>query len=394
MNQRISHILECHPIANVNIVRADNYTLFSDDNKEYLDFESGIWCTSLGHVAKEINEVIIDQINRVIHLNTRLISPEAEKLALTLIDLVGLNNGKALFLSSGSEAVGLAISLACLLNPNRKILSFDSSYLSAYSYLREPRSNDQWVQINFSHCKNCNCSICPKSCPVISSVNFTEIGCFVFEPGSSTGTVCFAPPQLIRYISQQIHKHQGCIIANEVTTGFGKTGKHFGFQHYEVQPDIVAMGKALGNGYPISAVVMNYTIASEIEKRKFSYAQSHQNDPLGCRIANEVIHLFKTKKLIQRSKNLGDFLLECLKRINNPVIKEVRGRGLMCAVELNRSNITEAIYQSMLSKGFIIGTTPFANVLRFLPALTITKAAIVAMCQALEQSLNEIILID
>jgi len=86
-------------------------------------------------------------------------------------------------------------------------------------------------------------------------------------------------------MAQRVKQADGLIVANEVTTGMGRTGKWFGFQHYDIRPDIVCLGKGLGNGYPVSAVAMGQSIAEKSENSGFRYAQSHQNDPLGCAVA-------------------------------------------------------------------------------------------------------------
>ena len=180
-------------------------------------------------------------------------------------------------------------------------------------------------------------------------------------------------------------------MVNEVTTGLGKTGKLFGYQHYNIKPDIIAMGKALGNGYPISGVVMSKNIASLVEGKKFKYAQSHQNNPLGCAIANKVIDIFISDDMVFASIVKGEFLLKSLEKINSPLVKDIRGRGLMCAIKLNYDGLTEIIFDRMFDKGFAIGTTPKANVLRFSPAATISNKNITKMTIELERTLDELL---
>lgn len=109
--------------------------------------------------------------------------------------------------------------------------------------------------------------------------------------------------KLVKFLSNE-KKHGGIIVANEVTTELGRTGKWFGYNHYDLKPDIITLGKSLGNGYPISAVVMSKEIANLVEMKNFGYAQSHQNDPLGCAIANEVINirlLYRNHSLLESS---------------------------------------------------------------------------------------------
>jgi acetylornithine aminotransferase len=135
---------------------------------------------------------------------------------------------------------------------------------------------------------------------------------------------------------------------------------------------------------------MSNVIATALESLEFKYAQSHQNDPLGCAVANKVIEIFTKENMVEKANSKGEIILKELKQIKSSLIKEVRGRGLMCAIELNKNNLTEVIFDKMFSKGFAIGTTPKANVLRFSPSITIKIEDIKKMATTLEMILNDL----
>lgn len=389
---QLDHILNCHPITKTDIVRGKNTNLYSKSGKRIIDFESGIWSTALGHSNPRINAAMIEQIQKVIHLHYKLTPEIAETLAANLLELFSFQDGKAIFLSSGSEAVELSMRLSRKITDGGKALTFSTSYLSAYSNTQFPRDVDFWVEVDFLQCNKCEKKDCTNECDLLKKIELNDISSFVFEPGSSCGRVLFPPKKLVRFLANEVKRNGGYIIINEVTTGFGRTGEWFGFNHYDIKPDIVAVGKSLGNGYPISGVIMRKEIASRVEKKNFAYAQSHQNDPLGCKVANEVINIFKEDNMIHRSKSIGEFFLNQLKDIRDSctIIKEVRGRGLMIAVELNIANITEIIAGKMLDEGYFIGTTPGWNILRFYPAITIDKNDIRSMCKTLRHVLKQV----
>ncbi|WP_432666436.1 aspartate aminotransferase family protein [Wukongibacter baidiensis] len=389
---KLEHILDCCPIVKTDIVRAENTHLFSSMGEEFIDFESGIWCTALGHSHPRINRVMIEQMKKVVHVHYKLTCDTAEVLAVKLLNLLGFQDGKAVFLSSGSEAVELAIRLSKLISTKSKLLTFSNSYLSAYSNTSFPRDKNLWTQIDFLKCSNCVKKDCTKECHVLKNIEFDDIATFILESGNSGGRVLLPPYKLVKFLALEVKKYGGTIVANEVTTGFGRTGKWFGFNHYDIQPDIIALGKALGNGYPISAVVMGKDISDRVEEKNFAYAQSHQNDPLGCVIANEVINIFEEDNMIDRSREIGEFFFHQLKKVQSSIsiVSEVRGRGPMLAMDLSISNVTEIILEKMLKKGFFIGTTPVSNSLRFYPALTISKSDILGMCTTLIEVLKEI----
>lgn len=386
MRGGMNHILKCHEIVKTDFVRGENCHLYDSQGKRYVDLESGIWATVLGHGHPRINQVIRSQIEKVIHLGTRYPSILAEEAATNFLDIVGIDGGKCVFLSSGSEAVEFAVQTARRTTQKPLILTFSNSYLAAYGSAGS-KSTDEWWLFNGNICVDPDQSECLKGIP------FDNIGAFVFEPGGSgSGFVKFPPKQLVLDIAQRIKQEGGLIVANEVTTGMGRTGKWFGFQHYDIQPDIVAAGKGLGNGYPVSAVAMRSDIATVLEDSGFHYAQSHQNDPLGCAVAKEVIATLGEENWIDLGNIVGDFFLDGLKRLVEKyvVLKEARGRGLLLGLEFHSHEriSVEWIYHALLEQGFLVGYYPAGNVLRFDPPLTVEKEDITYLLDCIDSILE------
>jgi acetylornithine aminotransferase len=190
---------------------------------------------------------------------------------------------------------------------------------------------------------------------------------------------------------QRVRQAGGLIIVDEITTGMGRTGKWFGFQHYDIQPDIVALGKGLGNGYPVSAVAMKRYVAERLEDSGFHYAQSHQNDALGCAVAKEVIAILREENWIERGNATGEYFLESLKQLKekHDIVKEARGRGMLLALEFRpHKNFSAATaYQALHEKGFLVAYSPDHNFLRFDPSLTMEKEDIVHLLECLDDIL-------
>jgi acetylornithine/N-succinyldiaminopimelate aminotransferase len=388
----MNHILKCHDFIKDDIIRAENCYLCDRNNRRYVDFESGIWCTVVGHTNPIINRRMVQQINQVIHLGYGYTNYLAEDAAKSLLGTISEEEGKCVFLSSGSEAVEFGISVAKLITGKRLLLTLSESYLGAYGTAGIKDSD--WVKINLDRCLNCKEVECLKSCVNLEKVDFDDICAFVFEPGCSSGKVIFPKEKLIKLLKREVKGSGGLIVVDEVTTGFGRTGKWYGFHHYGIIPDIIAFGKGLGNGYPVSAITIKREMATELEKRGFRYVQSHQNDPLGCAIASEVIKVIREENLVDRSLNLGNSLLERLNELKNrySLVKEVRGRGLMAAVEFKGSTAdfdVQLISNQMLKRGFIIGFKQNANLIRFMPPLTIEEKEIKNMVGNLDAVLKE-----
>ena len=384
----MDHILKCHDIVKTNFVRGENCYLYDSHGTRYVDLESGIWCTALGHSHPRIRQVMQSQIEQVIHLNNRYPSPLAEAAAMDVLDISGVGAGKCVFLSSGSEAVEFGVQAARRVTGRNRLLTFQSSYLSAYGSAGR-KGADEWELLDWTDCAALDTHAC------LEKIDFASLGGFVLEPGGSgSGFVKFPPRELVRDIAQRVQRAGGLVVANEITTGMGRTGKWFGFQHYDVQPDIVAVGKGLGNGYPVSAVAMSAGVAAGLEDGGFHYAQSHQNDPLGCAVAREVITTMREDHLVERGNVLGAYFLEGLQQLQqkHDFVKEARGRGLLLGLELYSQGPlpVQAIYEALLERGFLVGYYPAGNVVRFDPALTVEKENITHLLETLGEILQTV----
>lgn len=355
------------------IIRSESCYVYDSDNNQYIDFESGDWASNLGHSNPKIDERIKQQVDKLIHDGLRFRNQESEQLSLKLLDKLGLTGGQCAFLNSGSEAVNLGITIAKNLTGRKKVLKMDCSYLSAFGHGQISENNPDLINISFNDIN------------AISKLDFHEIAVFVFEPGNSSSLIRHPNADFINAVATEIKKHNGLLMANEVTTGFGRTGKWFGFQHYDYQPDIVSVGKALGNGYPISGVAISSAISELFLKSPFRYAQSHQNDALGCAIGLEVINTIEKHGLISKGFEKGKYFKQRLMELQtkHPEIVEIRARGLMIAIELKTNGIADLIYNQLIENGFLIGIKE--KTLRFMPSLIIGKKDIDNLIETIDR---------
>jgi len=374
-------ILNCnYEMLNPTIVLSENCYVIDENGKKYVDFEAGVWCTSLGHNNKQVNEAIIKQMNIISHTGYRYAAKVVDEAAEKVLELLNFTEGKCVFLSSGSEAVEFGVQLAQKIMDKPCFLCLNNYFLSSYG-ISAARSKNNWISIDLSE-YNGNPS------DFLEDVPFDKIGAFVFEPGNASGTVKLPPKRLIKAIEDKVKENGGIIVVDEVTTGTGRTGKWFGFEHYNMQPDIVSFGKGIGNGYPVSVIALTKHISDLTEKSGFKYAQSHQNDPLGCAVVKEVISVIENNKFIQRSAKMGtvlDYELQLILK-KHKCVKEVRGIGLMYVMEFQQDENfpLEKIHKELFDAGYITGVNVPANLLRFYPPLTIEEDQIKSMTNALD----------
>ena len=365
-----------HSLKFDNIVASDNCYLFDNNGNKIIDLESGVWCTCVGHNNKRINRVIASQISRITHTGFCYCNPQIEETAKKILEITGIENGKCEFLSSGSEAIEYGMRVARLFAGKPLALTFSDSYFGAYGDAGIKDKNN-WHIYNWLDCSCGKSGIgCRGECDSFNRIPFEKTGVFLFEPGSSSGLVRFPSQELISKICSRIKANNGIIMANEITTGTGRTGKWFGYQHYDIIPDIAAIGKGIGNGYPVSIVTVSGTVAEKLGVSGFKYSQSHQNDPLGAYVASEVISIIKDDGLLEKCCQHGTYIKEKIleMKIERSLLKDVRGRGLMIAIELKKN--AQEVYEDLLKKGFIVAKRPNSEVLRLDPALTVERSTL------------------
>lgn len=379
-----------HELILPDIVEARNCEVSDSGGNKYIDMESGVWCTSVGHCNPRINAVISSQLKKVMHTGFNYCNPVVETAACKVLEITGLTDGRCEFLCSGSEAVEYCVRAAKAIKPDTMVLTFSDSYFGAYGEAAR-QDNKEWYRYNW---QDCSCASggegCCGECREFSEIPFDKTGIFLFEPGSSSGLVKFPSAKLIESISDKIRENNGLIIINEVTTGAGRTGLWFGFQHYDLRPDMVAMGKGIGNGYPVSVAAISGKAAGMLENHHFHYSQSHQNDPLGATVVTEVIDTISDENLVERSRLLGEKIMNRLDSMKKPgaILKEIRGRGLMIAIEFTGE--AELVQKELIKRGFIVAKRSGHEVLRIDPALTIRETDIDAFIHSLDEIITHL----
>ena len=369
----MEHVYTCtgHELKIPNIVDSQGVYLFDDKGKRFMDLESGVWCISIGHKNEQINRTITNQIGSLMHAGFCFSDKILEESSKSILDITNFIDGKCVFLCSGTEAIEILRQIAKHLSGEKLSMTLHDSYLGAYTSVTD-RSKG-WYIFNWEQCKICSKNDnCDPFCESLQDIP-EDISDFVFEPGSSSGFVRFPPKTLIQNIVKIIRSNKGKIIANEVTTGVGRTGKWFGYQHYDIEPDLIAIGKGIGNGYPVSVAAINKAAVRELEKRPFKYAQSHQNDPLGAAVVREVIREIENNDLITKAGQRGSVFLSQLESlIDNKIILNVRGRGMMFAMDLVNKDVADEMYNDLIEQGYIIGNRGAS--FRIDPPLILTQA--------------------
>lgn len=377
-------ILKTNQFESILIERAYGSWIIDVNGKKYLDCESGMWCCNLGHNHPEITEVIKNQSSKIIHRNKGFLNPVTVKAAEKLLNFIPDDYDRVTFLNSGSEAVEFAINFAKKITKRKTVLSLQDSYLGAFGIAKDlsftsQEKSDFKLDFPVFGTKECDDpEVFIQKANSVIDANADDIACFVLEPIMVGGGVLKSCSKFVEHICNRMKEIEALVIIDEVTTGFGRTGEKFGYELFDIAPDILALGKALGNGYPVSSVVTRSILEKKLSPSELYYAQSHQLDPLGTSIALKVVDLFESEEIIEKSKTKIANLHSFLKSLSYPFIQEIRSYGLIFAIELqafenlSTTDLILKIKDDLLDEGVMIGYSIGKEQIRFLPPLIIS----------------------
>jgi len=388
--------------------------LFDEQGKRYLDGFAGIVSVSVGHCHPRVMQAVNEQNARLQHTTTIYLHPNiakfAEKLTSTLPD--GLDC--VYFTNSGSEANDLAILMARAYTKNYDVIALRNGYHGGSQGAMGLTAHSSW-KYAVPHGFGVHHAVVPDRYrghfgyddqqsgvkyaldvkDIIQRGSSGAIAAFIAEPMQGVGGVIEMPPMYLRDAYSYVREAGGLCIADEVQTGFGRTGEHFwGFENSDVVPDMVVMAKGIGNGCPLAAVVTTKEIAQSLTQA--IHFNTFGGNPVSCAQGLATLEVILDDDLQGRSKELGEQLFEGLHALQKkyPCIGDVRGMGLMVGVELVEDDdktpatqLTADIFETCKDLGLIIGKGGyFGNVLRIKPPMCIAKEDITFMLDVLEEA--------
>jgi acetylornithine/N-succinyldiaminopimelate aminotransferase len=209
----------------------------------------------------------------------------------------------------------------------------------------------------------------------------------VIEPIQGSGGLNMASPEFMSAIQELCDAHNALLIVDEVQTGFGRTGKMFGFQHFGVQPDIIGMAKAMGGGFPIGGMFCTNEVAETMSYG--DHGSTYGGNPLACAASLAAINTLQDEKLDEKAAEKGSFLMDKLKEMGDklPAIKDIRGRGLMIGVELAFEG--RPVVEEMMKNGVLSNCT-HGNVMRLVPPLITSKENLSTLADVLISAIKKI----
>ena len=373
----------------VQFVRGEGPYLWDNDDVNYLDFLSGLAVTSLGHSHPAVSAAIAEQANRLMHVSNLYATEHNGDVAGTLDQLVGDGEpagGQVFFCNSGGEANEAAIKLARRyggLGRHVVVSAFQSFHGRTLATLAATGQPAKWevfqpLPEGFKH-------VAWNDLDELERVLDDTVAAVLLEPVQGEGGVNPATVEYFQGVQQLCRERDILFMVDEVQTGLGRTGRWFGFQHFGVDPDVVTMAKALGNGMPIGACWAKAEVAAAFKPG--DHATTFGGQPLATAAARAVLATLQAIDAPQRATDLGEALTTALAKL--PSVKEVRGLGLLIAVELDDVD-ARAVAAECLREGLVLNAvTPSA--LRLAPPLIIEDSHIATALNKLSSSIETVI---
>ena len=393
--------------------------LFDETGKRYLDLLAGIVTVSCGHAHPKVTKRVQEQAAMLAHATTIYLHPLMGEFAKRLAARMPPGLDVTYFVNSGSEANDLAIMMARLYTGNSDVIALRNGYHGGSPAAMALTSHHTWkfpTQVN----SGIHHALCPdpyrsrftgtpEQIATQSAEDIRElirfstpgrIAAFLTEPFQGVGGVTHGAPNYLREAYAIAREHGGLCIADEVQSGFGRTGAHYwGFQNWGVVPDIVTMAKGIGNGLPLAAVTTRRDIAEKLTQR--IHFNTYGGNPVSMAAGLAVLEVIDEEQLQENARIVGGRFKAGLQELatRHRLIGDVRGMGLMLGVELVRDRQTKepakeetlAVMEHARELGVLIGKGGlYGNVLRIKPPLCITAADVDFALDALDRALAEV----
>lgn len=392
------------------IVGGKMHKLYDHEGKSYVDFFTGVSVVACGHCNEAITSKTIEQLQQLQHTSTIYLTQPMVELAERLANgILPGNLKRTFFVNSGSEANEGALLVARMHTKRRNFLALEyglhgrtfltmnvtgipmwrtDDYLDSDVATFIPRPYDPALDLEAAARRSLD------ALAAVLAEKGDTFAAMIVEPIQGNGGMIVPPDWYFRELKAMLEAHGILLIADEIQTGYGRTGRMFGIEHYGIVPDILTMAKALGNGVPIGAFSTTDEIAASLNRPS---ASTFGGNPVSAATALAVLDYIEQEGLVERSAQMGGKLIAGLKALQAkyPVIVDVRGKGFMAGAQIQGASDqesaewTDVILENMKDRGYIIGKNGVGrNVLAFQPAMITPWEEIEAMLNALDEVLS------
>jgi acetylornithine/LysW-gamma-L-lysine aminotransferase len=350
----------------LTIVRGEGATLYDDQGNSYIDCVGGQGAANLGHAHPKVVAAITEQAQKIISVPEMFYNDTRAALLEKLTSLAPAGMDRAFLSNSGTEAVEAAFKFARYSTKRTEIIAtmrgFHGRSMGALSatWNKKYRSPFQPLIPGIKHVPY------NKLDKVDAAIN-ENTAAVILEAVQGEGGVYLGDAEYLRGAQELCRERGALLIMDEIQTGFGRTGKMFAVDHYDLSPDIMTVAKSMAGGFPMGATLLGERV---IELTKGIHGSTFGGNPLAAAASLAALNALMDEKLPERAAELGTYLVEELKKIETPIIRNVRGMGLMVGIEIKNK---VAPYLRALTERGVLALPAGMTVLRLLPPLVIEK---------------------
>jgi 4-aminobutyrate aminotransferase/(S)-3-amino-2-methylpropionate transaminase len=402
----------------ITVESARGATVTATDGTEYTDLYAGIGVVNAGHVPPKVAEAAKRQIDKVVHSCSYVYHvPVVADLAERLAQITPGRLQKTFFGNSGAEAVEGALRLARSYTGRREIIALQGSFHGRTAgalavtgnALRKHRGGAQIAGIAFAPTPNpYRCRMCSGSCSlacadvvddVIRYETSDDVAAFIVEPIIGEGGIIPLPDGYLKRVKEILDARGILLIADEVQSGFGRSGTMFAIEAYDVEPDIMTMAKGIASGFPLGAFIAREEVADAFEPG--DHMSTFGGNPVSCAAGVATIDMLVEEQLPERAARVGSMVRNRLDAfaVESDLIGDVRGTGLMIGVELVRDRVTKepatseaaAVKKHCRERGVLIGIGgSLGNVVRIQPPLVIDEQELDRALGVIEEAVTSL----
>jgi acetylornithine aminotransferase len=376
------NLFDIYPRYKINIVKSKGIFLWDDQNRKYLDLYGGHGVISIGHAHPAYLLSIQKQIEKIGFYSNSVEMPIQQDLATKLGEQSGYNDYNLFLCNSGAEANENGLKLASFHNGKKKIIAFKNSFhgrTAAAVHVTDDQKlsapiNKEQFEVEFLELN--------QSEALIKALNDPSIAAVIFEGIQGVGGLDMPSDDYLQLLSKLCKEKNIVLIADEIQSGYGRSGHFFAHQSAGIKADIISIAKGMGNGFPIGGLLINPQIESKHGMLGTTFGGNH----LACAAAISVLDTLRKEDLIQHAKKIGQQLSDELSKL--PKIKKVKGKGLMLGIEFDfpAKSVREEL---LFDYGIFTGSSSNANLLRILPPLTIQFDDLKPFLFAMNEILNK-----
>jgi acetylornithine aminotransferase len=376
------NLFDVYPLFDIEITKGKGCRTYDNEGNEYLDLYGGHAVISIGHSHPYYVNKLNEQAQKLVFYSNSVQNSLQKELADKLGKMSGYEDYSLFLINSGAEANENALKLASFHNGRSKVIAFDKSFHGRTSAAVRVTNNPKIVApIN----EGFDVEFLPLNdiASVRNSLKNEDVCAVIIEGIQGVGGIQVPENQFLCELSDACRATGTVLILDEIQSGYGRSGKFFAHQYAGIRPDIITVAKGMGNGFPIGGVLISPAFEPSFGLLGTTFGGSH----LACAAGIAVLDVIKSEKLMDNVNAVSEYFMKAIQQV--PEIIKVKGKGLMLGVEFD-FDVSALRKKMIVEKHIFTGSANNKNLLRILPPLTITTAAIDTFITALKESLAEL----